>query len=280
MPRPGPSSRNDDSSSEVRSRGRPVVLSFPHARSADGHGGSNGLHLRSGRSGRCPRGYHPGAEAVPFPAAAPPAPDPEAPPVAVRPLLRGYRRALRQFATDMISKAVMEFLSANLVEIEQRKGLLIHPTRNTPGFASYFRLKAGIAEAFALFIFSRDAYDDESTLADYLLLIPDLMVWMNHANDIFSSFYKESMVSTERDNAVYHHATAHGLAIRDCLMDYHRLAMESLARVREALETTHPRFRNDVEEFVQGYLAFHVCNPRYRLCELGLHWVTEVNKWK
>lgn len=109
------------------------------------------------------------------------------------------------YAIDMTFKAQLEFFSANLVEMECGDGL--RPQRSTPSFLRhYLRLKTGICEPYALFIFPSDvlaqAGDDVHAP---LAATPDIMTWIDDVNDIMS-FYKESVVGDEQDNVVNLHA--------------------------------------------------------------------------
>lgn len=168
---------------------------------------------------------------------------------------------------DMIVKAVLEFFSANLVEIE--RGSKLKPTEDSPAFTSYFRLKSGVAEPFAYFIFPllRSRHPGDCA---HLPMIPDLMAFMDEVNDLMS-FYKESMVGDERDNAIYMHASAKGQGLTQALLDYRTSALELVKRIR-AFAASHEEagIRNQVDEFLNGYMAFHLTYPRYRLRELDL----------
>lgn len=112
---------------------------------------------------------------------------------------------LDTFAVDMVFKAQLEFLSGNLVENEC--GDKLRPLKSTPHFLrNYLRLKTGICEPYALFIWPSDimAQAGEDCCTP-LAVMPDLMTWIDDTNDIMS-FYKESVVGDERDNVVYLHA--------------------------------------------------------------------------
>ncbi|CZR53884.1 uncharacterized protein PAC_03766 [Phialocephala subalpina] len=167
------------------------------------------------------------------------------------------------FETDMVFKATMEYLSASLVEIEN-PGML-RPLRCTPGFNGYFRVKTGISEAYALFIFPESVLSSPHA---QLPLIPDLMAFINNTNDIMS-FYKESIVGEERDNCIHLHARANDLMVQEALMNFQRSTLKYLGRIKEFL-ISNESLRKPVEKFIQGYLAFHFATPRYRLGELRL----------
>lgn len=168
---------------------------------------------------------------------------------------------------DMIVKAVLEFFSANLVELE--RGARLRPTEHSPAFTNYFRLKSGVAEPFAYFIFPllRSRHPGDCA---HLPIIPDLMAFMDEVNDLMS-FYKESMVGDERDNAIYMHATARGHGLTQALLDYRASALDLIARIRAfAAQHDDAGIKDQVDEFLNGYMAFHLTYPRYRLSELDL----------
>lgn len=112
---------------------------------------------------------------------------------------------LDTFAVDMVFKAQLEFLSGNLVENEC--GDKLRPLKSTPHFLrNYLRLKTGICEPYALFIWPSDIMAQAGEhCCTPLAVMPDLMTWIDDTNDIMS-FYKESVVGNERDNVVYLHA--------------------------------------------------------------------------
>lgn len=172
------------------------------------------------------------------------------------------------FDGDMIVKAVLEFFSSNLVEIE--RGHKLCPNENSPNFTNYFRLKSGVAEPFSYFIFpsvrSRHLGD-----CAHLPIIPDLMAFMDDVNDLMS-FYKESMVGDERDNAIYMHAKARGQGLTQALLDYRDTSLKLIGRIRAFAAGTNEEsgLQDQVDEFLNGYMAFHLTYPRYRLSELSL----------
>jgi hypothetical protein len=169
------------------------------------------------------------------------------------------------FATDMVFKGAVEFCSANLVEIE--KGALLKANKSAPEFVNYFRLKSGIAEPYAFYIFPENLLHGSNPCC-HLPLIPDLVGFINAVNDIMS-YYKESLIGNERGNAIHLHAAANGQSVVESLSDYQRSALVYLGRVRE-YASTELVLAEKVEEFIQGFMAFHLMYTRYRLNELCL----------
>ncbi|CAK5284300.1 unnamed protein product, partial [Mycena citricolor] len=178
------------------------------------------------------------------------------------------------FDVDMILKVTLEFLSANLIEFKRQADL--RPTVNSPGYTTYFRLKSGVAEAFACFIFplDRSAASPTAHSVAHLPMIPDLVTFMNEANDILS-FYKESLVGTERDNAIHMHARLHGLSLSGALEVYEKSVLGCMSRLRGF--SVAEGVESQVEQFLQGYFAFHMMCPRYRLKELDF-WQSQIER--
>ncbi|KUJ09761.1 terpenoid synthase [Mollisia scopiformis] len=165
------------------------------------------------------------------------------------------------WAADMLFKSCLEYLSANALEVEQ-KGRL-HPLRSTPNFAAYLRVKSGIGESFAMLIF-----DECKEGCEYLVLVPELMRFMEDVNDMMS-FYKECMVGDEQENSLCLHARSKGQSLLRSLEEYRTSALACMERIRDLL-TENEGLRMRVEEFMMGYMGFHYTDSRYRLGELGL----------
>ncbi|KAL4723468.1 hypothetical protein ACLX1H_009103 [Fusarium chlamydosporum] len=177
---------------------------------------------------------------------------------------------LDTFAVDMVFKGQLEFLSANLVENEN--GDQLCPHKSTPYFLrNYFRLKSGISEPYAFFIWPADVIAQAGNhCCTPLAVMPDLMTWIDDTNDVMS-FYKESIIGNERNNCVSIDARAIGKTPLESVKDYVESAMESLIRILEFAKVQQPEVRKKLQEFINGYITFHYNYPRYRLKELNLN---------
>ncbi|KJZ70916.1 hypothetical protein HIM_09709 [Hirsutella minnesotensis 3608] len=144
------------------------------------------------------------------------------------------------FSTDMIYKGLFDFISASTLEFDIGNQFEVQPT--APFLPDYLRMKTALPEPFVYFVLPKSSVSDVSHLIDYIQAVPDLMIVANATNDLLS-FYKESILGSERSNFIYQYASA-------------RQKMPL-----EALEAVSKRLRN---------IAFHFQLPRYRLLELHL----------
>lgn len=170
-----------------------------------------------------------------------------------------------QFASDMILKSMIEFLSANRVEVKLPGK--ITPLPSTPSFPKYFRLKSGMPEAFAFFPFPT-LDEGEGNLDEFILLLPDLIDFIDAGNDILS-FYKESILSDDRENCIHQYADAHCVSPAESLLYHCQLLRKCVANLRASV-LEHPRWKDNLEQFIQGYLGFHVACDRYRLADFAI----------
>ncbi|KAI9038846.1 terpenoid synthase [Aspergillus affinis] len=170
-----------------------------------------------------------------------------------------------RFASDMVLKSMVEFLSANLVEVKLPGK--ITPLTSTPSFPRYFRLKSGMPEAFAFFPFPT-LDNGEDTLDEYILLLPDLIDFIDAGNDILS-FYKESILADDRENCIHQYADAHSVSPMESLIHHCELLKECVSNLRTSL-SKYPRWKDNVEQFIQGYLGFHIACDRYHLSDFAI----------
>jgi hypothetical protein len=83
----------------------------------------------------------------------------------------------------MVAKSTMDFPpGAGAGEDRQLNALCREVCR-------VFEIKTGAAEAYALFLFLKDAVSEEQSLHTYLPAIPYIVQFFNYVNDLFS-FYK------------------------------------------------------------------------------------------
>ncbi|KAF8067792.1 isoprenoid synthase domain-containing protein [Lyophyllum atratum] len=126
----------------------------------------------------------------------------------------------------------------------------------------YLRAKTGVAGAYSFMIFPMDTNPDISV---YIQVIGDISLFIDLTNDILS-FYKEHLAG-ETNNYVHNRAYVTQKSIYDTLRDVARDALAAHARVTRILQSTDAY--NSWKSFVNGYLAFHVTQERYLLCDLG-----------
>jgi hypothetical protein len=108
----------------------------------------------------------------------------------------------------------------------------------------------------------------EELLHEYLPLIPDLGLYTNQLNDLFS-FYKESIVGDERNNAPHLRARMAQMSVATVLQQLQKEILDSLGRMNRVLQQ-RPALEKYVTAYIDGYVAYHLDDPRYRLSELSI----------
>lgn len=182
-------------------------------------------------------------------------------------LLRGLDTHYLEFFSDKVITGLINHMSSTALEHETT-GKFLH-LRKSPNFAQYFRSMTGNAEAFVYFIVPREICSGyNETMTQFIQAVPELIDFTNKVNDILS-FYKESIVSSERNGYVYHRAQASQSTISECLSSLVDEILESIHNI-EATLTSQPDLFKVVNGFIRGYIAFHVIEPRYRIGELAV----------
>ncbi|KZT66299.1 terpenoid synthase [Daedalea quercina L-15889] len=176
-------------------------------------------------------------------------------------VLSGMWKSYPGFSAGTVFSAVLQFINGCM--LERMDGICcraVHPPDALP-FITYRRAMSGLADAFSYFIWTKAGSSD---IASYIQAIPDISSFQNHANDILS-FYKEELAG-ETGNYVSDRAKACGKTREETLQEIVDETVLLVARIRRGLGDGP--VRDAWESFARGWLAFHVCSPRYRLREL------------
>ncbi|KAG7440245.1 terpenoid synthase [Guyanagaster necrorhizus] len=191
-------------------------------------------------------------------------------------ILAGTSYLFGEVAADFIVQAALRFITSLILEIRSKSepvstlisltnGTLTHRPRQThkvDKYAIFLRELSGIAEAYAVFMFPA-----ELPYNLYVQALPFLREVINFTNDI-TSFYKEEC-EDEEHNLISILAEANGEPKSQALLSVVKRCLQSHERVLGIL-SPHEEVRSKYEEFLKGYLAFHLGAKRYRLFELNL----------
>ncbi|KAF8805010.1 terpenoid synthase [Phlegmacium glaucopus] len=161
---------------------------------------------------------------------------------------------------NCITISAMELLNGSAMEeLSTIRDMELRDTAHS--WPYYLRKKTGAAAAYAFMIFPRDSNPDISV---YIQAMGDLCLFINLTNDILS-FHKEYL-ARETNNYIHNRAYVNRKSIQDTLHDVARDALAAHARIMETL-----RFTDGIQwkRFVNGYLAVHITQARYRLNDLG-----------
>ncbi|KAF9554336.1 terpenoid synthase [Agrocybe pediades] len=160
----------------------------------------------------------------------------------------------------------------NLAGLDMINGWLLEETQSVQemnlmpagqSFANYLRTKTGGGSCFAFMLFPKEFDIDISV---YIQVMDDLTLFNNYANDIFS-FYKEELQG-ETNNYMHNRAFLTGKHVAITFQEIFDETVAAYERITSLLENT--KAAPIWKRFVNGYLAFHLNVPRYRLREIGL----------
>ncbi|KAL4794818.1 terpenoid synthase [Aspergillus venezuelensis] len=172
------------------------------------------------------------------------------------------------FASDMIRKSIIEFISACVIENNYTGKIKMAKT--APDFPYFLRHKTGMAEAYAFFAFPETLFPEGALLPVYFPVIPDLVKYFNLANDLLS-FYKESVVGRETFNYISNHASTNKLRPADSLRETVSSLTRCVSNTKETLASPeNGKLRDAVTKVFNGYVIYHSSSARYRLAELGI----------
>ncbi|KAG6002503.1 hypothetical protein E4U54_000865 [Claviceps lovelessii] len=181
-----------------------------------------------------------------------------------------YDRLLRQdlskhygpFSTANIIKSCFQFLSITAVEHQYANGFPV----TSDSFPDWLRLKTGDGETYALYLFPDALFPEQKLLGHFLPAIPDLAEWFDLTNDMLS-YYKERVVGSEENGYIVNRAAMLGVT-----------EMESLEVCAKQVGVLYDRITAVLSSnkdllaawkcAVNGYILFHIKQPRYRLNDL------------
>jgi trichodiene synthase TRI5 len=83
------------------------------------------------------------------------------------------------------------------------------------------------------------------------------------------SFYKESIVSDDRNNYVYQEAMAQRISVHEVLRNLARQIMGYIENIKRTM-STNPDLSKFADEYIRGSIGFHMDASRYRLSELDI----------
>ena len=188
------------------------------------------------------------------------------------PLLRSCKAILSeldrhydQFCSDKFTTSMINHFAASVIEFEMNEEFTA--TKTSPKFPGYFRAMSGLPEPFGYFVLCREAFSPEAVVL-YLQAASDLVDFINLANDLIS-FYKESIVSTERHNYVYQRAITQGISAHEVLRRIPAEIMETIVNIKSVFsaDLTLSKY---MDAFIHGYLWFHLSCPRYKISQLNI----------
>lgn len=148
--------------------------------------------------------------------------------------------------------------------IEQHKFQGYPSSHNFPEF---LRRLNGIGDYVAASLFPKALFDETKHFRDITTVIAELSEWETLANDLLS-FYKEIDDTGDQSNLFTNHAHCWQVSQSCALRHYDSRMTACSTRIQELCGKMDPKVAESVKAFLQGYVTWHLTNPRYRLHEL------------
>ncbi|KAG1881177.1 isoprenoid synthase domain-containing protein, partial [Suillus subluteus] len=161
--------------------------------------------------------------------------------------------------SNLITTSMLNFMSSVLLdnETERYAGTI---SLQTPSYPEYSRLLSGLADAYAFFIFPPTL-----PLREYVQCMPDLIIVVNHTNDILS-YYKEE-IDGDSVNYVSLIAASRALTKQDTLRELIEKTVQAHHNILEFLRP-RPEAYDAYVAFFDGYFKYHTTSRRYKLEEV------------
>ncbi|KAG1835184.1 isoprenoid synthase domain-containing protein [Suillus variegatus] len=159
--------------------------------------------------------------------------------------------------SNLIVTSALDYVSSLLLDHET-KDMRISP--QAPSYPEYSRMLSGIPYAYAYCIFPSTL-----PLQEYVQCMLDLVIVINHTNDILS-YYKEEI---QGDSANYLSlvVASRGLTKQSALRELVEKTVQAHHSILEFLRP-HPEAYDAYVAFFNGYFKFHATFGRYKLEEI------------
>jgi len=170
----------------------------------------------------------------------------------------GMRKHYGDYSANVIVTSWLDFANGEMLGRDTRE---MKMSAASVMFIEQIRLKDGIAEAYAAYIWPKNLFPDTM---EYVQAIPDAMNHLNLVNDLFS-FYKEELAG-ETSTYIYSYAKVHSKTIPQAMRSALDQILACAHRIKlilgegEALDAW--------ESFAAGYTQYHLHTPRYQLQEI------------
>ncbi|KAG6824532.1 hypothetical protein H0H93_001924, partial [Arthromyces matolae] len=151
-------------------------------------------------------------------------------------------------SANCIASSAMEFVNGCMLE-DFQEAQNMEVSKDARSWPDYLREKTGTSSAYAFFIFPRN--DLEYCVTDFIQVIGDIKIYINHVNDLLS-FYKEELAG-ETDNYIHIRASVQGKSAYDTLVDVARESVAAYSRVSGILSSQSPAAYQLWETFAAGY---------------------------
>ncbi|THY31790.1 hypothetical protein D6D01_02801 [Aureobasidium pullulans] len=144
------------------------------------------------------------------------------------------------FCSLTIFRSTLDFFQGCWIEEHEFQGF-----KNSHNYPEFLRRMNGLGHCVGASLFPKHDFDESKHIPQISTVIAEMEQWEMHVNDLLS-FYKELFDSSDQANFVTNYA--HSL--------------------RTTLADKDEWIKEVVEGFMQGFVTWHLTDPRYRIQEL------------
>ncbi|KAF7122242.1 hypothetical protein CNMCM5793_000199 [Aspergillus hiratsukae] len=180
--------------------------------------------------------------------------------------LQGFEKLFGPYSGAVVSTTATSWIYGSVIELKYEGK--IKPPAGAFNFPRFVRDKCGIAEPNFHMVFPEELFPEESHLEIFLPIIPDLNDCINYINDVLS-FYKETVVGPERFTYICNLAEVQSISIQDALRLTCAGIIQNMRNIRKVLSRC-PQILDAADQFLCGYISWHLFQDRYRLSEIEL----------
>jgi len=131
----------------------------------------------------------------------------------------------------------------------------------------FLRRLNGLGHCVGASLFPKDQFDEKALFTEITATISYMENWTVFVNDLMS-FYKEFDEPRDQTCLVNNYALCDESTLEEALDKLMRDTIVSSQKAIAVFQDKDPRLFDTIKSFCQGYVTWHLCDPRYRLSEL------------
>lgn len=134
-------------------------------------------------------------------------------------------------------------------------------------YPNFLRRLNGLGHCVGGSIFPKERFDEKELFTEITTAIAQMENWMVFVNDLLS-FYKEFDEPRDQTSLVNNYAQCNGIALEEALEIVTNDTIVDSEQLLGVFHNKDPKILHTLRTFLQGYVTWHLCDPRYRLQEL------------
>ncbi|KAJ6007935.1 nonribosomal peptide synthase [Penicillium herquei] len=134
-------------------------------------------------------------------------------------------------------------------------------------YPTFLRRMNGLGHCVGGSMFPKERFDERELFTEITAVIAQMENWMVFVNDLLS-FYKEFDEPRDQTSLVNNYARCNEITLEDALEIVTKDTIRDSEQLLAVFRDKDPKILHTLRTFIQGYVTWHLCDPRYRLQEL------------